>query len=131
MWRYTRRPHPRRRTPRSAAARGKTRLVTPPPTLAAIGPLDLSGRVQKLQSILDVAKQMAAERDLDNLLPLIAQHASRVASADRCSIFILGRDRKELWSKVAQGAKEVIRLPVGSGIAGTVAQTGTVINIED
>ena len=105
--------------------------MTPPPTLAAIGPQDLSGRVQKLQSILDVAKQMAAERNMDNLLPLIAQHASRVASADRCSIFILDRERNELWSKVAQGTTREIRLPVGSGIAGTVAQSGTVINIED
>ena len=87
--------------------------------------------MKKLQSILDVAKQMAAERDLDNLLPLILNHAANVVSADRCSIFILDRERKELWSKVAQGAKDEIRLPVGSGIAGTVAQTGTVINIED
>ncbi|HEY8211826.1 MAG TPA: HD domain-containing phosphohydrolase [Myxococcaceae bacterium] len=101
------------------------------PTSAAQGPQDLSRRVQKLQSILDVAKQMAAERDLDNLLPLIASHAARVISADRCSIFILDRERNELWSKVAQGAKSEIRLPVGSGISGTVAQTGMVINIED
>jgi len=103
----------------------------PPPTSSALGPIDLSGRVQKLQSILDVAKQMAAERDLDNLLPLILSHAARVVSADRCSLFILDRERNELWSKVAQGAKSEIRLPVGSGIAGTVAQTGSVINIED
>ncbi|HVE84143.1 MAG TPA: HD domain-containing phosphohydrolase [Myxococcales bacterium] len=105
--------------------------MTPTPSAAPGSPLDLAGRVQKLQSILDVAKQMAAERDIDNLLPLIASHASNVAAAERCSIFILDRKSNELWSKVAQGAKEQIRLPLGSGIAGTVAQTGTVINIED
>jgi HD-GYP domain-containing protein (c-di-GMP phosphodiesterase class II) len=93
--------------------------------------LDLSGRVKKLQSILDVAKLMTSERDLDLLLPLILRHAANVVEADRCSLFILDRDRNELWSKVAQGAKSEIRLPVGSGIAGTVAQTGGVINIGD
>jgi HD-GYP domain-containing protein (c-di-GMP phosphodiesterase class II) len=92
---------------------------------------DLSRRVRKLQSILDVAKLMTAERKLDHLLPLILRHATDVVDADRCTLFILDRDRNELWSKVAQGATSEIRLPVGSGIAGKVAQTGEVINIED
>ncbi len=92
---------------------------------------DLSHRVKKLQSILDVAKVMAAERDLDLLLPLILKHASSVVDADRCSLFILDRDRNELWSKIAQGTKSEIRVPVGTGIAGLVAQTGAVINIPD
>jgi len=92
---------------------------------------DLSNRVKKLQSILDVAKVMAAERDLDLLLPLILKHASSVVDADRCSLFILDRDRKELWSKIAQGTSAEIRLPVGTGIAGSVAESGAVINIPD
>jgi len=92
---------------------------------------DLTGRVRKLQSILDVAKLMTSERELDLLLPLILKHATAVVDADRCSLFILDRDRNELWSKVAQGATTEIRLPLGSGIAGAVAQTGAVINLED
>nr|WP_228530670.1 MULTISPECIES: HD family phosphohydrolase [Myxococcaceae] len=85
----------------------------------------------KLTSILDVAKAMSAERDLELLLPLILFEASKVVEADRCSLFILDREKNELWSKVAQGAKSEIRLPVGSGIAGAVAETGAVINIPD
>ena len=91
----------------------------------------LTRRLQKLTSILDVTKAMSAERDLDLLLPLIIYEASKVVEADRCSLFILDRERNELWSKVAQGAKNEIRLPVGSGIAGQVAQTGAPINIPD
>ncbi len=90
-----------------------------------------SQRELKLQSILDVAKAMTAERDLDQLLPLILSQASRVVEADRCSLFVLDRDRNELWSKVAQGTEGEIRLALGDGIAGTVAQTGEVINIPD
>ncbi|MCP3141613.1 GAF and HD-GYP domain-containing protein [Pyxidicoccus xibeiensis] len=94
-------------------------------------PPDLGRRLAKLTSILDVAKAMSAEHDLDLLLPLILFEATKVVEADRCSLFILDRERNELWSKVAQGSKSEIRLPVGSGIAGQVAQTGTVINIPD
>ncbi|WP_338863743.1 GAF and HD-GYP domain-containing protein [Myxococcus stipitatus] len=94
-------------------------------------PPDLNRRLAKLTSILDVAKAMSAERDLDLLLPLILFEATKVVEADRCSLFILDRERNELWSKVAQGAKNEIRLPVGSGVAGQVAHTGAIINIPD
>ncbi|WP_338023849.1 GAF and HD-GYP domain-containing protein [Archangium primigenium] len=98
----------------------------PPPS-----PPDLNRRLKKLTSILDVAKAMSAERDLDLLLPLILYEASKVVEADRCSLFVLDRERNQLWSKVAQGSKNEIRLPVGSGIAGQVAETGEVINLPD
>ncbi len=92
---------------------------------------DVNRRIQKLTSILDVAKAMTAVGDLDLLLPLILREATHVVDADRCSLFIRDRDRNELWSKVAQGASGEIRIPVGSGIAGRVAETGQVINLSD
>lgn len=88
-------------------------------------------RADKLQSILDVAKAMSAAHNLDDLLPLILREAARVVEADRCSLFIVDRARNELWSRVAQGAKQEIRVPLGQGIAGSVAQTGEVVNLKD
>jgi HD-GYP domain-containing protein (c-di-GMP phosphodiesterase class II) len=90
----------------------------------------LTRRLEKLQSILDVAKAMTAERNLDRLLGLVVAEAAKVVEADRCSIFIADRDRGELWSKVAQGTGE-IRFPLGQGIAGAVAATGQAIRIDD
>ncbi len=92
---------------------------------------NLERRVSKLTSVLDVAKAMAAARNLESLLPLIILEAAKVVDADRCTLFILDRDRGELWSKVAQGAAKEIRVKLGRGIAGTVAETGAVINITD
>jgi HD-GYP domain-containing protein (c-di-GMP phosphodiesterase class II) len=88
-------------------------------------------RAEKLQSILDVAKAMSAAHNLDDLLPLILREAARVVEADRCSLFIVDRARNELWSRVAQGAKQEIRVPLGQGIAGSVAQSGEVVNLKD
>jgi HD-GYP domain-containing protein (c-di-GMP phosphodiesterase class II) len=88
-------------------------------------------RVDKLQAILEVAKAMAAAHSLDELLPLILREAARVVEADRCSLFILDRQRNELWSRLAQGAKQEIRVPLGQGIAGSVAQKGEVVNLRD
>lgn len=101
-------------------------------TSPAITPMQAAiRRMSKLSSILEVAKAMIAERNLDTLLPLILKEAARVVEADRCSLFIVDRARNELWSRVAQGANQEIRLPIGQGIAGSVAATGEIINIKD
>jgi HD-GYP domain-containing protein (c-di-GMP phosphodiesterase class II) len=98
-----------------------------------LAPVDkLQKRVEKLGGILDVAKALVAERDLDRLLILIVQAAARVVEADRCSLFLVDHERNELWSKVAQGVGiQEIRFPMGKGIAGAVAQTNTPVNIPD
>src|SRR3989442_5514686 len=53
---------------------------------------------------------MSTERDLGVLLEEIVEHARSVVDATRGSIFLLDKDKNELWSKVAQGARE-IRFP--------------------
>src|SRR5436309_13718180 len=90
----------------------------------------LQARVAKLARVLDVAKALVAERDLDRLLKLIVQAASRVVEADRCSLFLLDRERSELWSKVAQGVgTREIRFAGGKGIAGAVGEATQSTNI--
>jgi len=90
----------------------------------------LARRVEKLGAILEVAKAMTVQRDLDRLLGLILEAATRVVDADRSSIFVVDREREELWTRVAQGTSE-IRIPWRSGIAGHVAHTGRTVHLED
>ncbi|OIP32697.1 MAG: phosphodiesterase [Deltaproteobacteria bacterium CG2_30_63_29] len=94
--------------------------------------MDLQRRIDKLSAILDVAKAMTVERDLDALLTLILVEAKRVVEADRCTIFVVDDVAKELWSRVAQGLEiHQIRLPLGQGIAGQCAEHDAIINIPD
>jgi HD-GYP domain-containing protein (c-di-GMP phosphodiesterase class II) len=90
----------------------------------------LERRIAKLQSILDVAKAMTVERDLDQLLALILAEAAEVVEADRCSLFLVDREKGELWSKIAHGTGE-IRVKLGAGIAGAVAATARAVRIDD
>ena len=73
---------------------------------------------------------MTAERRLATLLQTINDAGASVAEADRCSIFVVDRDRGELWTTVAHGTGE-IRIPLGAGIAGAVAASGAPIRIPD
>ncbi|MFN3476788.1 MAG: ATP-binding protein [Candidatus Methylomirabilales bacterium] len=92
----------------------------------------LEEQVQKHAVLLDIIKAISAETDLDRLLQLIMQETTRVMEAERSTLFILDRDRGELWSKVALGLEhQLIRLKLGTGIAGSVALTGETLNIPE
>ena len=71
-----------------------------------------------------------SETDLDLLLQRIAETTTQMVDAERATIFIVDQDAGEIWSRVALGTGE-IRVPIGRGLAGTVAQTGDTINIPD
>lgn len=86
---------------------------------------------EKLLGILNICQQMNSLRNLSALLDLIAREAARLMEADRASIFLLDREKQEMWSKVALGSETVLRVPAGAGIAGAVVMTGQTINVED
>lgn len=89
---------------------------------------DADRRLRDLHTILAVSRAMGSERNLERLLDLIIDAVTRLAEADRSSLFLVDHERHELWTTVAQRTT-AIRLPMGSGIAGTVARTGRPINI--
>jgi Nif-specific regulatory protein len=86
---------------------------------------------EKLAAILTISQKMNSERDLGALLDLIAREATDVLLCDRASIFLLDRERNELWSKVALGSDEILRFDARLGIAGKAATTGEPINVKD
>jgi signal transduction histidine kinase len=92
---------------------------------------ELEGRVKQLSKLLDVAKIMSFEKDLDRLLNFIAEQLSGALDADRSSIFLVDEKTGEIWSRVAMGATGEIRFPKGAGIVGAVIDSGQTINIPD
>jgi Nif-specific regulatory protein len=91
---------------------------------------DLNRLGDKLFPVLRICQKMNSERDLVALLDLIATEATKLMEADRATLFLLDRDRGELWSKIALGSEE-IRFDARLGIAGAVALTGQTINVEE
>lgn len=54
-----------------------------------------------------------------DLITVIMKTAQDLLSAERCSLFMVDKEKKEIWSTVAHGTGE-IRLPMNKGIAGTI-----------
>src|ERR1700742_2842942 len=86
---------------------------------------------EKLAEILAICRKMNSERDLGALLDLIAHEATDLLDCDRASIFLLDRERNELWSKVAPGSEEIFRFDARLGIVGPAVMTGETINVKD
>jgi serine phosphatase RsbU (regulator of sigma subunit) len=86
----------------------------------------------KMAILLDVATSLSQTLDLESLISKIIEKVSEILNTERSSLFLLDHETDELWSKVAQGAEvSEIRFPSSTGLAGHVASTGEVLNIED
>ncbi|KAG5482950.1 hypothetical protein LSCM1_06991 [Leishmania martiniquensis] len=92
----------------------------------------LLGEKKKSDAILDVVTVLANTdiRDVNSIVRHVLHGAKRLLNADRSSMFLLDKERNELYSKMADSANE-IRFPCGKGIAGTVAESGVGENIMD
>jgi signal transduction histidine kinase len=86
----------------------------------------------KVRALQDIGAALGSTLDLNELLSMVVNRVSQVVEADRSTLYLLDEETGELWSKVAQGEEVVeIRLRVGDGLAGWVAQSGRSLNIKD
>ncbi len=87
---------------------------------------------KKVALVQEVSKALSNAGDLDALLRLIMEKVTELMEADRSTLFLMTEDGSQLWSKVIQGSEVAeIRIGVGEGIAGWVAQTREIVNIPD
>lgn len=91
------------------------------------------GRFQKqLAALKEISWNISSAQEVDAILPLIMNKVTQLMKADRSTLFLVDAQRGELWSKVVEGDQAVaIRLRLGDGIAGWVAQTAQSLNLED
>ncbi|MGH9703365.1 MAG: PP2C family protein-serine/threonine phosphatase [Candidatus Acidiferrales bacterium] len=88
--------------------------------------------VVELSTIVEATKRLNSTLDLGELINIILQLATRHTGADRGTVFLVDKERDEIWSLVGLGlAQQEIRLPATKGIAGWVAHHAEVVNLLD
>lgn len=85
---------------------------------------------EMLQLIFNYAAKIGNEKRIDRLLMLMADMGRDLICADRCSLWLVDRGSKTLWTKVAHGVDE-LRIPFGKGLVGYSVDTGERIFIDD
>jgi putative methionine-R-sulfoxide reductase with GAF domain len=89
-------------------------------------------KMVKLMVILEANKSLAATFDPTETLRIILKTATSETDAERGTIFLREPGSDELVSQILEGGSvEPFRIKVGRGIAGTVAESGEVINTTD
>jgi Nif-specific regulatory protein len=87
--------------------------------------------IDKFTSLLEISRRINSEKNFEELLNIIAGEAAKLVDAERATIFLLDREKGELWAKIALGVDDTIRFDARLGIAGAVVIAGKTLVIED
>ncbi len=98
--------------------------------LRVIESLSSREEIERLKRIVEASKLINSSIEADALFTSILAVATNELGVERGTLYFVDDARHEIWSKVADGTKE-IRLPVGKGLAGTVAATGEQVVLHD
>ncbi len=85
----------------------------------------------KVAFVLMKLTHLSVQKDRDAYLRGLIDLCAQATDAERCTVYFVDQERKELWSRIAARTAIEIRLPLGTGIAGQAAQTGETINVPD
>jgi signal transduction histidine kinase/putative methionine-R-sulfoxide reductase with GAF domain len=114
----------------------------PPPRRSSAG-VNWAARISELEAELTKERKVSAALrevgialgttlDLDQLLELVLGKITDALEAERATLYLLDEAKNELVSRVTQGdAVKQIRLKVGDGIAGHVAESGKTLLVKD
>jgi HD-GYP domain-containing protein (c-di-GMP phosphodiesterase class II) len=84
----------------------------------------------QMHLLLEVGQAINSVLDLDKLLELIAEKATELLEAERCTIFVVDRESQILWTQTAVGETR-FEIPLNTGIAGAVVESGKLINVKN
>ena len=99
---------------------------------ASPSPETQAPRLDQLRTVLNACKRMTSVGDIISLLELITNEAAALLQADRASIFLLDREKCELWSVIThEKEKRILLFDARLGIAGAAAMNGQTINVAD
>lgn len=89
-------------------------------------------QIERLRTIVEASKLINSSIEADSLFNSILSVARAELGVERGTLYFVDEARREIWSKVAEGLDvREIRLPVGRGLAGTVAATGEPVILHD
>ncbi len=97
--------------------------------------LELRRQVERLSLFHEVGKALFSTLDLQKILQTIMEKISDLLQPDTWSLLMLDEDTQELYFEIAigSGADKLrdVRLKLGEGVAGWVAQHGEPLLVED
>ncbi|MDH5671625.1 MAG: GAF domain-containing protein [Myxococcales bacterium] len=93
---------------------------------------ELAREQGKLRALQEIAQTLASTLELDELFGALLRRIKSIMDADEATLFVVDEERQDLWSRCTRGGgTEEIRLRMGQGLPGWVAQNGRSLNVKD
>ncbi len=93
--------------------------------------VELERSERRVEAMKQIGRALGSNLELDPLLAELVARTTELLEADRSTLFLADRERRELSSKVLEGQElHEIRLAFGVGIAGWVAEHERPQNVE-
>ncbi|MCB9208129.1 MAG: GAF domain-containing sensor histidine kinase [Ignavibacteriales bacterium] len=87
---------------------------------------------EQFEMVIKALQLVNANVKKDDVLKNIVDVAVNLTNADRGTLYLVDKETNEIWSKVLIGGEvSEIRLKIGDGLSGWVAETGETLNIKD
>ena len=87
---------------------------------------------KRYRALVEFGRKLRGGVRLRPLLALIADDLREVLGASRCSVFLVDREKRELWTTLAHGLRGgELRVPVDRGVIGHVVKTGETLRVND
>lgn len=99
--------------------------------------------LKQSDALLEIANALSSELKIEGLIAIICSKVQALLQCERCTVFVVDKERKELYTSESMsfgmGASlpidkeraKLIYFPMDRGIAGSVATTGIPANIPD
>jgi adenylate cyclase len=88
--------------------------------------------LESIYEMLDMTEILTLRSGIESQIKRIITTAGKIMEAERATLFLLDRITGELWSMVAEGLENrEIRIQIGHGIAGWVAEHDETVNIRN
>ncbi len=87
--------------------------------------------MERLRTLVEASKLINSSIEPDALLGSILTVARNELHVERGTLYFVDDDKNQIWTKIAGELSGEIRLPIGKGLAGTVAATGEPVILHD
>lgn len=92
-------------------------------------------KLERVLNSFNIGRAFNKDIKLSKLIGKIVEAAKKEVGAEACSLYLMDEEKQELYFEVALGSKghllKEIRVKVGQGVAGWVAEKGESLNLAD
>lgn len=87
--------------------------------------------LDRLRKLVEASKLINSSIEPDTLFASILTVARNELHVERGTLYFVDDQKQEIWTKIAGELANEIRLPIGKGLAGTVAASGEAVILHD